>query len=136
MKYSHALVGLITFALVGCDSNSQSESPKHFEVRVPDSGSKAGYPVINGSPQLFTVKDFSVSQYICYERLRQLEKLQERIYDAESEIDKEKGRSFTDSTRREVEADAEVKVTRLRQEISQNRALIVAILSDLEKSTK
>lgn len=77
-----------------------------------------------------------MTQFICYERLRQLEKLQERIYAAESEINTEENRSFTVSTEREVKANAEAKVTRLRQEISQNRALIVAILSDLEKSKK
>ncbi len=135
MKPSPALVGLITLALVGCDSKPQSESLIHFEVRVPDSKS-AGYPLINGVPQGRGLYDLSVSQFICYERLRQLDKIQERIYAAESEIDTEERRSFTDSTRREVEANAEAKVTRLRQEISQNRALIVAILSDLEKSKK
>ena len=135
MKPSPALVGLITLALVGCDSKSQSESPIRFEVRVPDSKS-AGSPRINGFWQGSSPVDLSVSQFICYERLRQLEKLQERIHDAESEIDTERGRSFTDSTRREVEANAEAKVTRLRQEISQNRALIASILSDLEKSAK
>ena len=134
MKYSHTLVGLITLALVGCDSKSQSESPIDFEVRVPDSKS-AGYPIMNGVSQFDRLR-LSVSQFICYERLRQLEKIQERIHAAESEIDTEERRSFTDSTRREVEANVEAKVTRLRQEISQNRALIVAILSDLEKSKK
>lgn len=134
MKPSPALVGLLCLALFGCDSKPQSESLIQFEVRVPDSKS-AGYPVINGSFHN-SLRDLSVSQFICYERLRQLEKIQERIYAAESEIDTEERRSFTDSTEREVKANAEAKVTRLRQEISQNRALILAILSDLEKSTK
>jgi hypothetical protein len=136
MKPSPALVGLLCLALFGCDSKPQSKTPFDIEVRVYSGKEQAGGPIINGDDQIRGFQNFTVSQFICYERLRQLEKLQESIYAAESEIDTEKRRSFTDSTRREVEANAEAKVTRLRQEISQNRALIVAILSDLEKSPK
>ena len=78
-------------------------------------------------------RNFNKAEFASFVLLQQIIKLQERIRDAEGEIESARRGSFTDSTRREFEANLETKESRLRQEIAQNRLIISATVAELEK---
>jgi hypothetical protein len=131
MKHAIILASVVLLGLVGCGLD-RAPRPSLSVYSTGDGTTM----FVRLNDEVFRYSDgrnFNKAEFASFVLLQQIIKLQERIRDAEGEIESARRGSFTDSTRREFEANLETKESRLRQEIAQNRLIISATVAELEK---